>query len=368
MPSTCPGSPVQCLTPTRVSCSPSPSASRSIHAGTPDEMIVYPRSGPSRYSGVRTVVRQSELPSPGSQCKQVLMTASPMKCLSLRLASVRQQADQDTAPKSPAVCRRVLVTNASPRRCLSPQPGFLIPNPSIASPSGSPRTVTSSVPASPPARASYSPPQPHSSFGSGFGSACAWVQLAASSASVGTQCGPAEGKHLQASSSDSLSLQTQDEMLHWHSVMENYVKAMATSAVQWVLRTLLCAWSARAKQATRQREELADAFAIASVVSRLVVFAWRRLVDAATASANTASVIHSRQLEPPCQAVAPVQFRGAAKPRSELNFAKRTQDLLCLSAPFHAWHRAVLCAALMHAADALAPMPQDLWPDVRDSY
>lgn len=289
---------------------------------------------------------------------------------------------------------------------------------------------------------------------------------------------------------------TQKEMQHWHAVMSNYVQAMAASAVQWVLRSLLCAWSAEAKSIMRNRQELADAFAITSVVSRLVVFAWRRLVDAAAtvssssrtarqlvnaaAASNaaakvelcdaalpfdtsdvqpqdqlnsisdivdyqldlTADIIEEVQglvaqagvgenvgnnwqdfdcilgallaerqkacslaeltlgfrqwvqmvqlqkkgqlalsqrlslLQQRClsiawgewrcsilvcrQAILPEAPQGvtpvmhSVKPRSELFFASRAQDLLCLSAPFHAWHRALLCAALLHAAKANA--------------
>merc|ERR1712118_602183 len=36
-----------------------------------------------------------------------------------------------------------------------------------------------------------------------------------------------------------------------------------------------------------------------------------------------------------------------------LRFAAKALDHLCLSGPFHAWHRAVLCAALAHDAAAL---------------
>jgi len=173
---------------------------------------------------------------------------------------------------------------------------------------------------------------------------------------------------------------SQKELLHWHHVMQNYVRSMAASAVQWVLRSLLCAWSAKAKQLVRNRQELADAFAITSVVSRLVVFAWRRLVDGAAstlATSRTARQLVNAAMRQATITIAnelqaqshsqdysdqgslaedliqvPAPLNRAVKPRSELHFARRAQDLLCLSAPFHAWHRAVLCAALVHAADS----------------
>lgn len=83
-------------------------------------------------------------------------------------------------------------------------------------------------------------------------------------------------------------------MLHWHYVMSNYVRAVSSSAVQWVLRSLLCAWSAEAISNVRKRQELADAFAITSVVCRLVVFAWQRLVDAASLVSRSSRIADIR--------------------------------------------------------------------------
>lgn len=132
-------------------------------------------------------------------------------------------------------------------------------------------------------------------------------------------------------------------------VMRNYVRAMAAAATPWVQRSVISAWATEARRARQFRTADPSYLAPATVFRRmydrqeiahlhLCLLGWARAVGTRAGTAGAAPVA--------THAMHQAQQLGLAL------LAARAEVLFHISrgAVFHAWSRAVLCAAFVHAA------------------